>query len=158
MTGSSAPRPPCADEPANASSRPERGEPDPPPDGRTDPLAVRVRRPAVGAVALASASAARPAGPWRASACAVAVGIAELFVPPEPPEPPEPTTAPALFGWIVPDGREPFAVGTLSTYWLTAELPGGATVRPWAPASAGVETASNATAASKLSVGALIVK
>jgi len=80
-----------------------------------------------GAVAPASAAAADPLRPRWLIARTVEPDTelpgAGLEPPPElcPAAPPGGT-------WTVEEGRPPPAVGTTSTYWLTAETPGGAIV------------------------------
>jgi hypothetical protein len=93
-----------------------------------DPLPCRT-----GAVALASAAAARPSAPLRVSARRVA---AETAPPPPPELPAEPRDVAALPDVPPPPpectelvGRPPPAVGMTSTYWPIPEFPGGATAR-----------------------------
>jgi hypothetical protein len=119
-----------------------------------------------GAVASASAAAATPAGPCAASARWVEAGIA----PPPPPLPPPALPPPAppplevppgppgwlaepLTGCTVLVGRPPPAVGTVSTYWLTPEFPGGARVRPDASAEAGTASTMASAIATRLTNG-----
>src|SRR6185437_7074375 len=85
-----------------------------------------------GAVARASAAAAAPVGPCPASARWVEDEIApapgEPVAPALPPGGlPAPPTGPPT-RWTVFDGCAPPAVGTVSRYWPTPELPGGAIV------------------------------
>jgi len=133
MMGSTGPSPPLLVEPVAALTRLVRGD-EPFPlegadteEGVPPPALGAAGRGWVGAVACASPAAATPAGPCAASARAVEGATGPLPPPLPPPPPPEPCEPPPT-GWTVLVGLLPAAVGIVSSYWLTPELPGGAIV------------------------------
>ncbi len=127
--------PPLAAGPPLAED-PTPGDPPPPEPGATARW-CRLRRLA-GAVALASAAAARPSRPWLASADWVEGASGEG------PAPPDSITFPVEL--------LPAAVGTLSTYSFAPELPGGMYGRSFAAPAAGSARLSAAAIKNALTV------